>query len=371
MTILLAACSPGEVRIALADGDRLLDYAIWRPGAPDGLGDLHLGRVEAVLPALGGAFVALAGAGSGFLPIRDGERRLLDGDAVPVRVVRSAQAGKGPRLQLAAEDLHDGADRAGAPRLLERGPDPLAQLAAAHPEAAIVLDDPGLAATLPPALRSRVRLTEAAFPEPLLAQIEALASPDLALPGGLRASIHPTPALVAIDVDGGTSSAGRQPKQHAQFGANRAAIGPLLHQLRLRNLSGAILIDLAGLASRKRAALRPEIEAALARDPLAPRLLGFTALGLVEILRPRHPSAAARAAGRAARRRPRRPAGGAAARWRHRRTGCRGWWRAWPSPARWSGTRPRARPWRRGSDNPSRVRTDAALPDTAWSLDHG
>ncbi len=370
MTVLLAACSPGEVRIALADGDHLLDYAIWRPGAPDGLGDLHLGRVEAVLPALGGAFVALAGAGSGFLPSRDGERRLLDGDAVPVRVARSAQAGKGPRLRLAAEDLHDQTDRAGTPRLVERGPDPLTQLAAAHPEAAIVMDDPGLAATLPPDLRSRVRLAEAAFPEPLLAQVEMLASPDLALPGGLRASIHPTPALVAIDVDGGTSSAGRQPKQHAQFAANRAAIAPLLHQLRLRNLSGAILIDLAGLTSRKRAALRPEIEAALARDPLAPRLLGFTALGLVEILRPRlrpplhellaGPHAAGLVALRAALRQVAAPP--------HRLPQLVASLAVVGALERDAAART-ALAARAGQ--PIRLRADAALPDTAWSLDHG
>ena len=32
------------------------------------------------------------------------------------------------------------------------------------------------------------------------AQIEALAQPELVLPGGARLSFHPTPALVAIDV---------------------------------------------------------------------------------------------------------------------------------------------------------------------------
>ena len=45
---ILAWCSPGEVRVAALDGDALLDAAIWRPGAPDGVGDLHRGRVDAV-----------------------------------------------------------------------------------------------------------------------------------------------------------------------------------------------------------------------------------------------------------------------------------------------------------------------------------
>ena len=286
MTIaLLARCGPGEIRIVAADGDRLIDHAIWRPGAPDGFGDLHLGRIETVLPALGGAFVALAGMEPGFLPLRDnGDRRPGVGDAVPVRVARSAQAGKGPRLRLVPDDGHHRED---APRLLERGPDPVTVLAAMHGEAAILADDPALAADMLPGLRTRIRPAGAAMSEALLARIEALGDPAVALPGGLRATIQPTAALVAIDVDGAGSSAGRQGKAQAQFAANHAAIGPLLHQLRLRNLSGAILIDLAGLPSRKRPALRPEIEAALALDPLGPRLLGFTALGLLEILRPR------------------------------------------------------------------------------------
>ena len=37
---LLAACSPGEVRIAVVHDDALLDYAVWRPGLPDGVGDV-------------------------------------------------------------------------------------------------------------------------------------------------------------------------------------------------------------------------------------------------------------------------------------------------------------------------------------------
>jgi Ribonuclease G/E len=68
---------------------------------------------------------------------------------------------------------------------------------------------------------------------------------------------------------------------------NRAAMAGLARQIRLRNLSGAILIDFAGLPARRRAALGPALADTLAGDPLRPRLLGFTALGLAEIVRPR------------------------------------------------------------------------------------
>jgi hypothetical protein len=50
------------------------------------------------------------------------------------------------------------------------------------------------------------------------------------------------------------------------------------------------MIDFAGLSARRRSSLAPALHAALADDPLRPRLLGFTALGLAEVVRPRvHP----------------------------------------------------------------------------------
>ena len=104
-TRILAAASPGEVRVAVLRDDDLLDYAIWRPGAPDGVGDLHRGRVTARAPALGGAFVALDGA-EGFLPDTEGGKTASEGTMLGVRVIRAAQGGKGPRLsaRLSAEE---------------------------------------------------------------------------------------------------------------------------------------------------------------------------------------------------------------------------------------------------------------------------
>ena len=36
---------------AVTDG-ALVDYALWRPGSPDGVGDIHRGRVTAIVPAM-------------------------------------------------------------------------------------------------------------------------------------------------------------------------------------------------------------------------------------------------------------------------------------------------------------------------------
>jgi Ribonuclease G/E len=105
---------------------------------------------------------------------------------------------------------------------------------------------------------------------------------------GLRLRIAITPALTAIDVDvsGGT---GREAARRRRDTANRAALAEIARQVVLRNLSGVIAIDLAGLPGARgaREALRQAAEAAFADDPLAPRVLGFSRAGLLEVVRPR------------------------------------------------------------------------------------
>ena len=281
MTLWLS-CSPGEVRVAAVADGALLDYAIWRPGRPDGVGDIHRGRVTAVVPGMAGAFVALAEA-DGFLPDSAGARGCGVGDVLAVRIVRAALGGKGPRLATAPHD-----PGSGPPALLRPGPTPVERLATLH-SGPVQVDDPGIAASLRPVLEGRI-VMGAGWDEGIASTVEALADPVAAMPGGLRATIEPTAALVAIDMDMAAATAGREMKAPKQDAANRAALPALARQIRLRNLSGAILVDLAGLTARRRLGLAEAIRTALAPDPVGPRLLGFTPGGLAEIHRPRiHP----------------------------------------------------------------------------------
>jgi ribonuclease G len=279
MTTILAACGPGEVRVAAVESGDLLDYAIWRPGAPDGVGDIRRGRITARVPALAGAFVALDGA-EGFLPDTEGARNATEGAAVSVRVTRAAQGGKGPRLAVVSSET--------APRC---GPGAVERLAALHPKADIRVDDPTVLLALRPVLGARVALVRApVFDTGLEGEIEALADASVTVPGGGRLSVYATPALTAIDIDAAGASAWRAGKTATHLAVNAAALPVLARQIRLRNLSGAIMVDWAGLPARKRASLGPALVAALASDPLRPRLLGFTNLGLAEIVRTRvHP----------------------------------------------------------------------------------
>jgi Ribonuclease G/E len=294
------ASSPGEAQIAVVEVNRLVDFSLWRPGTPDGVGDVHRGRVIAHVPGMAGSFVALADA-EGFLPDSEDPHggkgpRLTAGALLVVRITRAAQGNKGPRLTARVEQTLGG----GPVALLRRGPDPIRRLAARYPEASLLVDDAGVAASLRD-LASRMSIAKpgvdgscTVFDEDVAEAIDALSRPEIELPGGARLSIWPTPALVAIDVDAGGAlgrsqpgSAGARSRHEA---LNRTVLPAIAEQIRLRNLSGAIVVDLAGLSPRKRADLAPDFASALANDPLHPKFLGFSALGLAEIVRSRiHP----------------------------------------------------------------------------------
>lgn len=281
------ATSPGEARIAVVDdNNRLLDYALWRPGAPDGVGDVHRGRVIASVPAMAGAFVAIAGA-EGFLPDSEGAKGLTAGTILTVRVTRAAQGNKGPRLSARGLGVRvQEAAASGPVALIRRGPDPVGRLAARYPDASVFVDDAGVAA----GLGVPASVCASVFDDDIADAIDALTQPVVELAGGATLSIWPTPALVAIDVDAGGTLAGAGGARVRHEALNRAILPALADQIRLRNLSGGIVVDLAGLSPRKRGALAPDFEAALANDSLRPKFLGFTALGLAEIVRSRvHP----------------------------------------------------------------------------------
>ncbi len=287
-TEIRASASPGEIRVAVLHDGILTDYAIWRPGAPDGVGDIHRGHVVASVRAMAGAFVAIDGA-EGFLPDSDGAKGLTEGASVIVRVTRAAQGGKGPRLSARINEPPPDKGASGDVALLRRGPDPIARFVAASPDATVIVDTPALAARLR-ALPVRVNVAADAFDDTLAGEVDVLSDMVVELPGGARIAIYPTPALVAIDVDSGGAVAGGRDRQGHHQALNHAVIPAIARQIRLRNLSGAIVVDLAGMAVRRRVALAPALTSALADDPLRPRFMGFTGLGLAEILRTRvHP----------------------------------------------------------------------------------
>jgi Ribonuclease G/E len=288
--LILAEASPGEVRTALLLGERLMEAWVERPARPDGVGDLHRGRVVAISAAMSGAFVALPGNETGFLPESAAsaprqpiKQSVQEGQILGLRVTRAAQAGKGPRLSAVLTDAEAALIAAapqGAPRLVARGPCAAQRLAARYPKAVLRVTGAGLVARLRAALGDRVQAQHGAvFDEEIEGDFTALSESAVALPGGGVLHIQTTRALTALDVDSGGAGDGL-----ARF--NETALPEIARQIRLRNLSGAILLDVAGLSAKRRQALLEPLRAALAPDRLA-RLVGLTGLGLFEVVRDR------------------------------------------------------------------------------------
>jgi|YNPMSStandDraft_1061717.scaffolds.fasta_scaffold00678_2 Ribonuclease G/E len=304
---LLISASPGEHRLARLRGNRLVAYMVERPGHPSFVGALFHARVVSVAPGLAGAFLALAPGVDAFLPAEEADPDRPDGSpsrpigalvhtgqAIAVRVTRAAMDGKGARATARIPP----ADRARAaslppPALVEAGPDAIARALATSPEV-IVTDDPDLAASIRhrfPALHDRVRTSSTPlFEDALEEEIEALVAPEVRLPRGGRLRISLTPAVTAIDVDTGPTGGGSARAEREA--ANRAAIAEAARQVALRSLCGPIVLDLAGLPGGRgaRSALIAEATKAFAAWASDASVLGFSRLGLLEIVRPRvHP----------------------------------------------------------------------------------
>ncbi len=293
---LLISAQPGETRIAWLDDGKLADLMVLRDDRPWLVDNLYLGRVTARDPGLAAAFVDIGRERPGLLPLDEAPKGLAEGDAVAVRVTRAPQAEKGVRLtgcRLPA-GLRAEAEKLRPPALLRAAEDPFeAALGATSPPEAIVIDDPACFA------RAKARL--AAVPESLdcltldldpetpferegvEAAIEALLEPRVALASGGHLLVEPVRTLTAVDVNSGGAGGRGGPAAQA-LAVDLEAAGEIPRQLRLRGLSGLIVIDFLAL---REAAARQGVTAALKdglkRDPRPSRVQAMRHSGLVEM----------------------------------------------------------------------------------------
>jgi ribonuclease G len=98
--------------------------------------------------------------------------------------------------------------------------------------------------------------------------------------------IQPTEALTVIDVNTGKAVAGKKKVQETFLKVNREAAKEIAKQIRLRNLSGIIIIDFIDLELKKdQDLLMTELAEYFKKDPVKTTLVDMTALGLVEVTR--------------------------------------------------------------------------------------
>lgn len=307
-TQLFISALPGETRAAWLADDRLCDLVVLRDDRPSLADNVYLGRVASLQPKLGAAFVDIGAGRAGFLPLDAAPTGLSEGDTLVLRVARDATAEKGVRLIALFGDLPPDLVAAAAsatpPVLLRRAGDPLmAALSGDAPPAEIVIDDPATFAraravfAARPEVLARARLD--LDPAPLFeragieSQIEALLEPSVDLPSGGNLLVEPVRTLTAIDVNTARYDGGPGPGAPG-LGASAKAVNleaaaEIPRQLRLRGLSGLIVVDFLDLADGR---AREQVVRTLRRgmdsgDAQAGRVSDMRRSGLVEITRRR------------------------------------------------------------------------------------
>ncbi len=98
--------------------------------------------------------------------------------------------------------------------------------------------------------------------------------------------IQPTEALTVVDVNTGKAISGKKKAQDTFFKINMEAAVEIAKQIRLRNLSGIIIIDFIDMDEREyKDRLMKELEDLFRKDPVKTTLVDMTALNLVEVTR--------------------------------------------------------------------------------------
>lgn len=98
--------------------------------------------------------------------------------------------------------------------------------------------------------------------------------------------IQPTEALTVIDVNTGKAVSKKKQVQETFLKVNLEAAKEIAKQIRLRNLSGIIIVDFIDMeAEMDKKLLMDTLESYLREDPIKTNLVDMTALNLVEITR--------------------------------------------------------------------------------------
>lgn len=116
-------------------------------------------------------------------------------------------------------------------------------------------------------------------------QIQRAISERVWMKSGAYLIIQPTEALTVIDVNSGKNTSGKNAKEY-YYKINLEAAAEISRQLRLRNISGIVIVDFINMAKEEqRKELMHQFRLSLKEDPVPVRLVDITKLGLVELTR--------------------------------------------------------------------------------------
>ena len=116
-------------------------------------------------------------------------------------------------------------------------------------------------------------------------QIQRAISERVWMKSGAYLIIQPTEALTVIDVNSGKNTSGKNAEEY-YYKINLEAVSEISRQLRLRNISGIVIVDFINMAKEEqRKELMHQFRLSLKEDPVPVRLVDITKLGLVELTR--------------------------------------------------------------------------------------
>ena len=311
---LLISALPGEYRAALADAGELVDFRLARIVGASHAGEIFLGRVVALRPALRAALIDIGLDRPAYLSADDIVPRgalasLQEGAAITVQVKRDARADKGAAVTMrvtfrdatSRSAIEEASRNAKPPCCLDSVPPLealLADLIAQEPDT-ILIDDMAAYAELRlwlgrfhPALAPRLQSYRG--DEPIFSAygvadaIEELFGRQVSLPGGAKLVIETLAAATLIDVDSGSLSDERKTGEEAFLVVDLAAASECVRQIRLRGLAGALVVDFIPLRrTAARVLVLEALRSALSVGAPDVQLLGWTKLGHMEMTRPR------------------------------------------------------------------------------------
>lgn len=106
------------------------------------------------------------------------------------------------------------------------------------------------------------------------------------LPSGATLVIEPTEALTVIDVNTGKAISGKRDSEDTFYRINAEAAKEIAAQIRLRNISGIIIIDFINMLDEERKEhLKTILREYLKKDSVQTEIVEITKLGLMELTR--------------------------------------------------------------------------------------
>ncbi len=118
------------------------------------------------------------------------------------------------------------------------------------------------------------------------ARLKSLTSKKVWLKSGAYLFIEHTEAMTVIDVNTGKATAGNKLGKEGFLSCNIEAAEEIASQMRLRNISGIIIVDFIDMKRpEERNALMDKLRECVAKDPIRTNVVDMTRLNLVEITR--------------------------------------------------------------------------------------